>query len=268
MSDLATLGARLRAIADRLPADETARAAQRLAEAQAALAVALRDSVEPVGAADMARSREHLDRAAAAMRLGLKRLDDYLAAIGLARLGSPDTSKPVKSSESGEVAPGGAEWWRRRINEISDGDATTKPQEVTVTKLFADLVDHARRGDRDGYRERLLIAGAATGPKLPGLSWPMVRSLAAEIFGNVPRREDREKLRAATRQTVDRLLPKLPPDVAMAQINTACSLPPEPSHPRADGGDVPSRNPVDVAAVGPALVAALLRIREQTGKDG
>lgn len=266
MSDLETLGARLRAIAADLPVPDARTAALRLAEAHDGLSQALRESVEPVGVPQLSRAREQLDKATKALTKASDSLDEYLIAIGVTTGGninesvSPDESVPVA------VAPGSVDWWRQRVNLISDGDAKTEPGEVTVTKLFSELVDAARRGDRDGYRHRLLVAGVTNGSKLPGLSWPMIRNLATEVLGNAPTSKDDDKLRGLVMDSVRKLLPKLPEDVALSQLHGACSLPH--AHKDAEGRQTTDKpHPADSAATGPIIVSALLRARQRVRGD-
>ncbi|ADD41301.1 hypothetical protein [Stackebrandtia nassauensis] len=266
MSDIETLGARVRGIAAELPVPDTQKAEQRLAEAHAGLSSALRESVEPAGIPQLARAREHVSKAMAVLSTASDNLDEYLISIGLNTAGninestSPDETVPV------EVAPGSADWWRERVNTISEGDAKTEPGEVTVTRLFSELVERARRGDRDGYRDRLLVAGAGNGSKLPGLSWPLIRNLTADILGHAPTPKDDDRLRGLVRDPVRRLLPKLPEDVTLSQLHGACSLP----HVAKDseGRETDEKpHPADTAATGPAIVAALLSAREKVKGD-
>ncbi|GAA4905268.1 hypothetical protein LX16_3544 [Stackebrandtia albiflava] len=266
MSDLETLGARLRAVAAELPRADTATAADRLAAAHAGLTEALRDSVEPAGAPRLAAAREHLDRAARHLVAACDRLDDYLSDIGLATLGEKPEETVTPTTVPSDAPPGSLDWWSRRINEISDGDAEAELREVTVTRLFSELVDLAGKGDRDAYRARLLSAGPSHGVRLSGLSWPMIRTLASDALGRPVTGRDDDLLIRFTDEPVKRLLPRLPPDVALAQLHGASSLPHR--HRDAEGRETTEPpHPADAAAVGPVLVAALLRARERTRKD-
>ena len=263
MSDIETLGSRVRGVAEQLPLPETRRAALRLAEAQAGLSAALASSVEPAGVPQLARAREHVDATLTRLRTAATCLDRYLESIGVDTAGNIKESTPEHDATPVQVAPGSADWWRQRVNTISDGDAKTEPGEVTVTRLFSELVDSARRGDRDGYRERLLRAGAANGSKLPGLSWPMIRNLATDVLGRTPTAKDDDRLRGLVRDRVRNLLPKLPEDVALSQLHGACSLPHVDKD--AEGHRTDDKpHPVDTAATGPILVAALLQERERS----
>lgn len=262
MSDLETLGARLRGIAADLPVPDTRTAALRLAEAQDGLSNALRESVEPAGIPQLNRAREHVDKAIRGLRSASDNLDAYLTSIGLDTASNINESISPNGSVPVEVAPGSTDWWRQRVNTISEGDAKTEPGEVTVTKLFSELVERARRGDRDGYRDRLLVAGAGNGSKLPGLSWPLIRNLATEVLGHAPTPKDDDRLRGHVRESVRKLLPKLPEDVALSQLHGACSLPHVAKD--ADGKQTDEKpHPVDTAASGPIIVAALLQARER-----
>lgn len=266
MSDLETLGARIRGVAAELPVPDTRKAAARLAEAQAGLSSALRESVEPAGIPQLARARELVDTAIGKLRTASDDLDAYLESIGLGTVGNINESTSANESAPVEVAPGSADWWRQRVNEISDGDAKTEPGEVTVTKLFSELVERARRGDRDGYRERLLVAGVGNGTKLPGLSWPLIRNLATEVLGRSPTPKDDERLRGLVREQLRKLLPKLPEDVALSQLHGACSLPHVAKD--AEGRQTTEKpHPADTAATGPVMVAALLQAREKVRGD-
>lgn len=262
MSNLETLGARLRDIAADLPMPDTRKAELRLAEAQAGLSDALRESVEPAGIPQLTRARDHVDNAIRRLRSASDNLAEYLTSIGLGTVSNIDESASPDKSVPVTVAPGSADWWRQRVNTITEGDAKTEPGEVTVTRLFSDLVDRARRGDRDGFRDRLLVAGVGNGSRLPGLSWPLIRNLATEVLGHAPTPKDDDRLRGLVRDPVRRLLPKLPEDVALSQLHGACSLPHVAKD--ADGRTTDEQpHPADTAAAGPAIVAALFQARER-----
>ena len=262
MSDVATLGARLRAIAAGLPTGRTRRAATALDEGRTALLHALRDSTNSAGTQQFRQATDLLGTTVRHLAVAADHLDDYLRSIGLAGIEAADPSTPTASS----VGPAGsppdrADWWRQRINLISDGDTTaTSSQEVTVTGLFSQLVDRARAGDRDGYRARLLAAGPATGSRLPGVSWPMIRSLTTDLLGHSPTSADNARLRRLVDGPVAAVLPKLPDDVLLSPWHGASGAP----HP--DHAGI-GHHPADIAAVGPAIVAALLRERPGTQKD-
>ncbi|MGH8876306.1 MAG: hypothetical protein ACRD0P_03025, partial [Stackebrandtia sp.] len=122
MSDIETLGSRVRGIAEELPLPDTRRAALRLAEAQAGLATALTTSVEPAGVPQLSRAREHVDTALTRLRTASKSLDGYLVSIGVDTASTIKESTSINDSTPAEVAPGSADWWRQRVNTISDGD--------------------------------------------------------------------------------------------------------------------------------------------------
>ncbi|HZE40396.1 MAG TPA: hypothetical protein VE172_16465 [Stackebrandtia sp.] len=266
MSDIETLGATVRGIAAELPVPNVELATDKLNEAHAGLTAAMRESIEPAGVPRLSQAREHVDAALRKLRSARSQLDDYLESIGVSTVKKVDESPSVNTSEPAVVAPGSTDWWRQRVNAISEGDARTEPGEVTVTKLFSELVDAARRGDRDAYRDRLLVAGASGGSRLPGLSWPMIRGLASDILGHSPTTRDDDRLRGIVRADLAKVLPKIPADVALAQLHGACSLPHE--HRDAEGKRTDAKpHPVDAAAAGPVVVASLLREREKTRKD-
>ncbi|MGH8794595.1 MAG: hypothetical protein ACRDXX_18340 [Stackebrandtia sp.] len=270
MSSIENLGARVRNVNSELPAGDAARAARHLEAAHAGLAVALRESVEPAGIPELHQAKEHLERALLRLKTASERLDEYLTSIGVGPAGAMEESAAGASAASAAPATGGVDWWRDRVNFISEGDSKDEPREVAVTKLFSELVDAAGRGDRDKYRELLLAAGPKAGVKLPGLAWPMIRTLAEDVLGRAPAAGDDDKLRKHARDPVARVLPKLPEDVAFAQWHGACSLPhkAKPSGDEAEQAAAEKNRAVDAAAVGPVLVAAFLRGREQTRKDG
>jgi len=228
----------------------------------------MRESVGQAGTGHIAAAHRHLDQALTSLKVAGDRLDDYLVAIGVATVGKADNetlgTTPIESPRDRSRT----DWWNERINHISDGDATADPSEVPLTRLFSELVDLAGRGDRDGYRTRLLAAGPVSGVKLSGLSWPMIRTLSVDILKRPVLTSDDEKLTRAARETVRKLLPKLPEGVMLAQLRGANSLPHDRAaaaaadSPRPDGP-----HPADAAAVGPVLVSALLRAREQTRKE-
>ncbi|WP_381541627.1 hypothetical protein [Stackebrandtia endophytica] len=262
------LGARLRAIIGDLPQDDATRAAGHLETANERLTAAMRESVGQAGTVHIAAAHQHLDRALTSLKLVADRLDDYLVAIGVATVGKADNETlatvPIESPRDRTRA----DWWNERINHISDGDATADRSEVPLTRLFSELVDLAGRGDRDGYRARLLAAGPVNGVKLSGLSWPMIRTLSVDVLKRPVLTSDDESLTRVSRDAVRKLLPKLPDGVMLAQLRGANSLP----HDRAAASDDDSPraggpHPADAAAVGPVLVSALLRAREQTRKE-
>lgn len=228
---------------------------------------ALRESVAEVGFADLSAAREHLDRALTHLGQVGDRLDDYLTAIGVATVGDTVEETLAPTADPKPDATEGPDWWNKRINHISDGDAKADRSEVPLTKLFSELVELAGRGDRDAYRARLLAAGPAAGVKLSGLSWPMIRTLSIDILTRSPGESDDDKLTRYAKEPVRKLLPKLPPDVMLGQLRGANSLPHTRQSPadRSTGPDGP--HPADAAAVGPILVSALLRARDTAGKE-
>lgn len=261
MSNIENLGLRVRSIIADLPSGDTGRAVRHLESAHRGLTRALRDSVTDAGAVNLAAAREHLHRVALHLRGAGDRLDDYLTAIGV-----PPVNESTTPSTTTVPGPESArrdrhDWWRSRINHISDGDATADPGQSSVTTLFSELVELAGSGDRDAYRKKLLAAGPVTGVKLSGLSWPMIRTLSTDILGRTPGETDHERLAQQMSEPVDRLLPKLPDGVMLGQLRGANNLLRDHRSP-ADGP-----HPADVAAVGPILVAALLRVRDRTGKE-
>jgi hypothetical protein len=143
------------------------------------------------------------------------------------------------------------QWWTDRVNELCERTGAADPQQVPPTRLFNDLLKAAGDGNADAYCKRLRDAGPQTGVKLPGLAWPLVRTLAAEHLGRTPTARDVPALRDKCADKVRSLVPKAEPDHIGAALASACTL--------GRGGDAES-DAARTAAVGPALVAALHRL--------
>lgn len=261
MADVETLGARLRAISRSVPTDETKRAADSLFAARAGLVAALRQSSEPVALAQLASALDSVERAQRQLALGVDCLDQYLVAIGVAPRNSR-TSETDTAHAFGERAEESDNRWRQRVIELSDGEAATRPRSVSMPRVFSELVSLARNGSRDSYREKLLAAGAVGGSQLPGLSWPAVKEIHADLAEHAPKAVKPERLARYVREIRDAVLPKLTDDVAIGQLNAACSLPGATrAATRTDTDDA-----VDHAVAGPIMVAALLRARDHAGR--
>ncbi|HIW63092.1 MAG TPA: hypothetical protein H9881_11590 [Candidatus Stackebrandtia excrementipullorum] len=257
MSSVELLGVRIRAIGADLPHADARRAADFLETAHSGFTEAMRESVTEVGLSDIATANEHLERALSRMKIAGDHLDEYLDAIGAVRTGTAAPTTAIARLDDSKKS----DWWNRRINHISDGDATSEPVDVPLTRLFSELVDLAGRRDRDAYRARLLAAGPATGVKLSGLSWPMIRTLCLDILRRAPRESDDDTLARHVRDTVTGLLPKLPDGVLSGQLRGANSL----SAHRRESTEEP--HPADAAAVGPAVVSALMKARDTAEKE-
>ena len=261
MSNIETLGARLRALSQAVPTDDVKRAADELAAARAGLVAALQQSAKPVAIAQLASALDSVDRAQRQLVLGIDCLDQYLVAIGVAPRHS-DTPQTATATAASVTADDVDSRWRKRVNELSDGSATTQPKSVSMPRVFSELVSLARNGSRDSYRDKLLVAGAVGGAQLPSLSWPAANEIYAELAAHAPGAVTPARLARYVRDIRDAVLPKLTDDMAVGQLNAACSL--EGAMRAASPAE--SDAAVDQAVAGPVMVAALLRARDYAGR--
>ena len=264
MVSIEAYGARLRAIAEELPLDDAKRAEASLRDAHAMLTVALKEGRRMESMLELSRACEHLDAMTRRLNAAASSIDAYLAAIGVGGASTTKTSPPGTAPAAPLPSDGGPDWWRRRVCELTDDDTgiDAEPSRLGVTDLFSRLVDAARRDDRDGYRRLLLTAPPEIAVRLPGLALPMIRSLAADRHGQFPTTEDVAKLRSRLDGRARRLLPKLPDDVTVGQVNAACGLA---SRRPVRSGDAEA---VDAAAIGPILVATMHSISPRpTGRS-
>jgi hypothetical protein len=228
MSLLEDLADQLRTTREHLPIAEVTAATERLRMAGGLLARVMRTSTDPGGVPTLILATEHLENAAGAM---------------LAR----------KLSD----------WWTDRVGEITEG--TGGEQVADAAQTSADLLRRcttsALADDRDRLRRELAGAGPAVGLGLAAVTPPLLRYLAAELVGHAPRIEDLATVRRAALPRVAPLLPGSPPAVAEELIARACHAPPQRT-----GGAAP-HHPVDTAAAGAVLVAALLRATGRSADD-
>ncbi|MEV0645587.1 hypothetical protein AB0I28_10015 [Phytomonospora sp. NPDC050363] len=256
MASITDLGQAVRTAAAELPLGGTAQAAARFDEARGILAQALTESVEPAGLPEISRAQTHLDRAITQLIAASEHLDDYLVAIGLAP-GGDKGEVVIPGSAPASPAPGGKRsWWLTRVDEITqaDDDGKADPEgeirHTELTPLFETLVKVAGSGDRNQYRRELQATDPAVGIRLPALTWPQIRVLAGEMLGETPTASTMDRLRAKTRDPVKSILPGLDDKAGEVELAAACHV-----------AQPPERNPVDIAAMGPVLVAALIKAR-------
>ena len=258
--DVAALASRLRALAADLPAPGLDTADAHLENALAELKEASRESNTEVGLHRLGAAREHLATARTRLAEARTAVDDYLDAIGAgsapaATAATGPVAAPVKAAP---VDP--RRWWTDRVNELCRRSGTGGNDKSPATKLFNELLRAAADGSADAYHKRLRDAGPETGVKLPGLSWPLVRTLAAEHLGRTPTARDVPALRDRTADKVRSLVPGLDAAHIDAALASACTLGPP------KRGDEDASDAAATAAVGPALVAALHRLSKTERK--
>jgi hypothetical protein len=248
--DVAALAGRLKALAADLPLPALDTADHCFEAAQAELKEASRESNAEIGLHKLGAARERLGAARVRLTEAATAIDDYLAGIGA---GAGAAAPAAAASEGGKATPPPVDprqWWTDRVNELCDRTGAADPQQVPPTRLFNDLLRAAGDGNAETYCKRLRDAGPQTGVKLPGLAWPLVRTLAAEHLGRAPTARDVPALRDKCADKVRSLVPKAEPDHIGAALASACTL-----GRRDDDGDA-----ARTAAMGPALVAALHRL--------
>jgi hypothetical protein len=249
--DVAALAGRLKALAADLPLPALDTADQCLEAAQAELKEASRESNAEIGLHKLGAARERLDAARVRLTEAATAIDDYLDGIGAGAAATPAAAVPKGAAvKPPPVDP--RQWWTDRVNELCDRTGAADPQQVPPTRLFNDLLKAAGDGNAEAYCKRLRDAGPQTGVKLPGLAWPLVRTLAAEHLGRTPTARDVPGLRDKCADKVRSLVPKAEPDHIGAALASACTLGRKGTD---DGGDA-----ARTAAMGPALVAALHRL--------
>lgn len=256
--DVAALAGRLKALAADLPLPDLAAADHCFEAAQAELKEASRESHQELGLHKLGAARERLDSARVRLTEAAAAIDDYLDGIGAGA--APAALAPKGSAPAGSAAPPPVDprqWWTDRVNELCDRTGAADPQRVPPTRLFNDLLKAAGEGNAEAYCKRLRDAGPQAGEKLPGLAWPLVRTLAAEHLGRTPTARDVAGLRDKCADKVRSLVPKAEPDHIGAALASACTL----GRKGTDEGDA-----ARTAAMGPALVAALHRLSKSERK--
>jgi hypothetical protein len=159
-------------------------------------------------------------------------------------------------------APELSDWWADRVAEITEGPAKPVAEPAqTSAGLLHRCTASALADDRDRLRRELAGAGPAVGLGLAAVTPPLLRHLAAELVGHAPRIEDLATVRRAALSTVAPLLPGTPATVAEELIARTCRASPQRT------GGAAAHHPVDSAAVGAVLVAALLRATGRSADD-
>ncbi|MEU6858358.1 hypothetical protein AB0B28_05710 [Glycomyces sp. NPDC046736] len=254
--DVAALAGRLRALAADLPLPALDTADAHFETAQAELKEAARESNAEIGLHRLGAARERLAHARTRLAETATAIGDYLDAIGAGT--APAAVAPAQRSGPA-AAPAPVDplaWWTARVNELCERTGAADPQKVPPTRLFNDLLKAAGDGNADAYCKRLRDAGPQTGVKLPGLAWPLVRTLAAEHLGRTPTARDVPALRDKCAEKVRSLVPGAEPDHIGAALASACTL----------GRAQDEPDAARTAAVGPALVAALHRLSKTERK--
>jgi hypothetical protein len=249
--DVAALAGRLKALAADLPLPVLDTADECFATARAGLEEASRESNAEIGLHRLGAARERLAAARTRLSEAATAVDDYLDSIGAGTAAAP-VAAPVKGGAPAPAPVDPRRWWTERVNELCDRTGTADPQRLPPTRLFDELLKAARDGNAEAYCKRLRDAGPDTGVKLPGLAWPLVRTLAAEHLGRTPTVRDVPALRDKCAAKVRSLVPRAEPDHIGAALASACTL--------GRGGSGDANDAAGTAAVGPALVAALHRL--------
>jgi hypothetical protein len=255
--DVAALAGRLKALAADLPAPALDTADQCVEAAQAELKEASRESHHEIGLCKLGAARERLASARTRLSEAAAAIDDYLDGIGAGAVAAPVTAAAPRAKTASPPPVDPRQWWTDRVNELCDRTGTADPQKVPPTRLFNDLLKAAGDGNTDAYCKRLRDAGPQTGVKLPGLAWPLVRTLAAEHLGRTPTARDVPALRDKCVDKVRSLVPKVERDHIGAALASACTL---------GRGEDEEADAARTAAVGPALVAALHRLSKNERK--
>jgi hypothetical protein len=266
MSLLEDVADQLRTTGEHLPIVEVAAAAERLRMAGGLLARVVHTSTNPAGVPTLAAATERLEHATRAMLVAQRALRDYAVALGLPRYAVPAEYRrwraaPAPTPRAGR-RPELSDWWAERIAEITEG----QPRPVShPAQTSADLLHRctasALAEDRDRLRRELCTAGPAVGLGLAAITPPLLRFLAAALVGHTPRIEDLATVRRAALPAVGPLLPGAPAGVAEELLARTCHAPPQ-----RNPGSAP-HHPVDTAAAGAVLVAALLRATGRSADD-
>lgn len=271
MSLVEDLADQLRVASEELPIAQVSAAAERLRMASGLLAWIMHTSTNPTAVPTLGNATEHLDHATGALLVAQSALADYVGVLGMPRDGVPvEDPRPATAltpSPPPQTATGGsaelADWWADRVGQITEGPAAGPADDAARTS--ADLLHRCTASvlddDRDRLRRELAGAGPAVGLGLAAVTPPLVRHLAAEIVGHPPRLEDLARVRRAALPLIAPMLPSMPADVAEELLARACHAKPQRQ------ADAPPAHPVDSAAAGAVLVAALLRDTGRTAED-
>lgn len=268
------LAAQLRTVGGDLPLPHVLRAAQCLRTAAGLLTYVLQTSAHPSALPRLAAAEEHLGHAARAMWAARDAIEEYLTSIGVPGIGTgpappprPPDQVPQQPATSAPAVPVGsvsglADWWRTRIEELTDhSDGTTAirqpgsdiPATSDPQATLRELTRLAQAEDRGGYRDALVDTSPAAGLRLPALGVPVLRGLATERLGHRPTPADLDGLRAVAVPRARALLPRLDEQLPVALLAEVCHAYRHPSAARAE-----PPHPVDVAVAYPPLLAALL----------
>ncbi|WP_030144713.1 hypothetical protein [Glycomyces sp. NRRL B-16210] len=249
--DVAALAGTLKALAADLPAPALDTADQCFEAAEAELKEASRESSGEIGLHRLGAARERLGSARTRLGEAAEAIEDYLEAIGAGGAAGAVAQSAPRTGPAPKAAPvDPRQWWTDRINHLCDRTGSPDPQQVPPTRLFNELLKAAGDGNAEAYCKRLRDAGPQTGVKLPGLAWPLVRTMAAEHLGRTPTARDVPELRDKCAAKIRSLVPKAESDQIGAALASACTL----------GRGAESNDAAVTAAVGPALVAALHRL--------
>ncbi|MQM25265.1 hypothetical protein [Glycomyces albidus] len=254
--DVAALAGSLKSLAADLPFLVLDTADGHFEAAQAELKESSRESNAEIGLHKLGAARERLGAARTRLGEAAEAIDDYLAAIGAGTTPAPAATAAPGAPAAAPAPVDPRQWWTDRVNQLCDRDGDPEPEKVPPTRLFNELLKAAGDGNADAYCKRLRDAGPETGVKLPGLAWPLVRSLAAEHLGRNPNASDVPALRDKCVAKVRSLVPKAEPVHVAEALASACTL-------GCGAGDDAART----AAIGPALVAALHRLPRQRPQD-
>jgi hypothetical protein len=276
MSLVEELADQVRSASDELPIPQVTAAAERLRMASGLLAWAVRSTTEPAGRNGrgrataravpmpaLATATAHLEHATGALLAAQQALAEYVAVLGMPGNAVPTAHRhwlvtPPTAERDG--ARGG--WWAERIAELTGGQpglarSVAEPA-GTSAYLLLRCAAAALAGDREGFAAEFAAAGPAVGLGLAALTGRLLQRLAADLVGHPPRLEDLAPVRRAALPMVPPLLPAVPAEVPADLLATACHARPQRRR------NAPQAHPVDTAAAGAVLVAALLRA---TGRD-
>lgn len=255
MSTVQELASRLRATAERLPADTVISAADRLTVATELLAWVRRSSPHPMGVPHLGTAVEHLENAVRSLRAVQDGIEEYLGALGLAGIPISDATgeivrrhpRPSGSSPEGDTdrssAPQLSHWWIARVDtvtEMGDGSSPRSGNSGAASRsrdpkkigndsiaLLQAVATEVKDDDRRTLRERLRDADPPVGLGLSVVSPPALRRLATEYLGKTPDPQDRKQLLDLTGSPLRSLLPGLDAAIHETLIDRLCQVPPD-----------------------------------------
>jgi hypothetical protein len=193
----------------------------------------------------LSAATEHAESAGHALRVAQEQFAGYLAALGLARDGTP-AARPARPSGGADRPeppghrpdatrrdPGGTvhRWWPARVAELTgreDTPHTGSGERITdAQELLRRVASGVRLADRDRLHAELRRADADVGLGLAAIAPPMLRGLATELLGHPPKAPDLPRLRREFGGGVRALLPGLPPTVLDTLLTRVCRMPPQ-----------------------------------------